>query len=405
MTGFVSNAIRSALLIGLSAFIVSPAASQDFSVCKSLADNPRLIDRLNISQNVELQYQDFLAFCSEKSNRVDRAKRKSFAWRSAAQYAANGPKGTGNADAGDVSNLTEASLDRACTTGAHLFRENIATEVSASSGSVIGGLFVDCLKVLADANLDVIGGDVEADTRNPAKFHVLVHRAVRDPSFDFYFVDASPGISCVPVGAPSTPEPEHRLVKYQLGLACEAAGSSGGPINGMLSFRGLDHNNQITPHRREVWFEVTPKTVAQQIAERVEQQVSVLVEDMKRSKLPCISKTQDFIYNHRPSVKLELPKEDIDRGYQLIGGGCSMLNDFNQAQDLVSNIQKGAVEHSQRVGEGWFCQAEDIVGHGMRKVQAWAVWCRADIRRDPHVATAPGSLSIWPQEKPEEMRK
>jgi hypothetical protein len=279
MPRFPSSKISFTLLVGLSSLIVSPTLSQDFSICKSLSDNPHLIDRLNINQNIDIQYQDFLAFCDEKSARLDRAKRKSFTWQSAAQYA--GSSGQGDAYYREGERFSEASLERACSTGAHRFRQRIATEVSAISGSMIGGLFVDCLKVLADANIDAIGGEVEADTRDSTKFHVTIHRSVRNQGFDFYFDDATRGISCVPVGAPSErSRPEDRLVKYQLGLLCEAPGASG-PINGQLSFRGLDHNKQVTPHRKTVRFLVTPKTVEQQIAEAVERRVSLLVEDIK----------------------------------------------------------------------------------------------------------------------------
>jgi hypothetical protein len=233
------------LLSAFSLVFCSTALSQEYSVCKSLTDGGELLDRHNVEQISDVQHKDFIDFCSSKSNRVERARKKSAAWRSAAQYTSE-IKGFGNLDLASDDATTSSILDRICLTGASEFRQYFRSNTVSISGEVVTRYFTECINILANSQVDAIGGEVWADPDIPTRFHAKITRSVRSPTTDYVFDAASRGTTCQALGErQGSPDNTARQLKSELGLTCDASASSRGILTGQLSFRAYDPTRNI----------------------------------------------------------------------------------------------------------------------------------------------------------------
>lgn len=357
------------------------AYSQDFGICERLASRG-LIDTRDVNIFREQASEDFDYVCSQKENRVGRASQRS----------GGGTVGWGGFTLGMSGAKGESStseqIDNICSNGKETFLQRISETESIKSGQAVVAMVENCLRIVADSESETLFGFVRPSISSDKAFTVKIfYNPPKDSLKKLIFsrIEADPvaEVTCLEGGKPL----QDKEISQQTAFSCTK--KEGVAVNGEIMLRASD-----TGSERAISFQVSSPIGTELIREALKEetelkinsvsseftqaidQINQKISELKKITpvLECV--TQGAIAGphngHHIEVKSpELTKEQMEEGWRITGGSCSIFDVDSGGQTYISDLELADN------GTAFFCDADHVPNVATtRKIMVSAILCR-----------------------------
>jgi hypothetical protein len=292
--------------LAIGPFLIFPAVASNIEICRDTL-NARLIDQSNNELVNKIMASEFAEYCQEQGSYSQRLSQRSSGFRIAARdYASRVSIGGQSVRQSEAS---DAQYSAMCAQGEREFLSFLAT--SSSSQSALNNLvhFNECVRIITDANLPILTGNVEQTGIDGQFLASFRYNAGQGPAtVRLTAINGAP-IRCYSNASDDQSsmievreEEDGWLLGGGRSLTCTKPESSAGVIRGAFLFQG----EGTRPHA-EVRYELIERTALEEIrsdlAARWEQDISSLQD---RVTLIEQDESVDLLKNDTAALRRDL---------------------------------------------------------------------------------------------------